>query len=134
MVGTYTKKGADSTDQKMTTLLTVLTSKHYLRVNSSCLYLVLHSSSSTRHAFEWVQAKAECLHVDFINKHLVLGGVEDGGLLNIGRVMYQNQVIVGKVCGFNIGKALLYFTDTIKREELSADSYEVLFLVFGSLV
>lgn len=59
-----------------------------------------------------------------IGKHLVVGGYENCKILNIGRGSYQEEVIVGKVCGYNIGNALMYFP--YKEKELFMKSYEVL--------
>ncbi|XP_063913026.1 uncharacterized protein LOC135129710 [Zophobas morio] len=74
--------------------------------------------------FVWLPAKACTLHTDIIGKHLVVGGYENGKLLNIGRGSYQEEVIVGKVCSYNIGNASLYFP--YKNQELNMDSYEIL--------
>jgi hypothetical protein len=55
---------------------------------------------------------------------LVIGGTESSKELNIGRISYQGEVIVGKVCGYNIGNALMYFP--YDNKEVTASSYEVL--------
>ena len=72
----------------------------------------------------WVPSTAANLHTDTIGKYLVPGGTENGKLLNIGRVSYQGEVIVGKVCGYNIGNALMFFP--YGKDEISVGSYEVL--------
>ncbi|KAJ8961143.1 hypothetical protein NQ318_008823 [Aromia moschata] len=82
--------------------------------------------SSTTQNFKWIPANAADLHVKCINLHLVRGGVENESVLNIGRVVYQNEIVVGKVCGFRVGKALMYFPDANKKKELHTESYEVL--------
>jgi hypothetical protein len=64
------------------------------------------------------------LHTDLVGRHLVLGGNESGKALNIGNISYQGEVIVGKVCGYNIGNALMYFP--YDNKEATASSYEVL--------
>lgn len=50
--------------------------------------------------------------------------MEWGKILNIGRVRYQGQLVIGKICSGTIGKAKLYFP--YKNEEVDIDSYEVL--------
>ncbi|RZB94398.1 uncharacterized protein BDFB_009378, partial [Asbolus verrucosus] len=72
----------------------------------------------------WVPTTASKLHTDTIGKHLVVGGTENGKVLNVGRVSYQGEIIVGKVCGYNIGNSLLFFP--YQNKEIHADSYEVL--------
>ncbi|XP_044252980.1 uncharacterized protein LOC123003961 [Tribolium madens] len=74
--------------------------------------------------FRWISSTASDLHVESIGKHLVVGGYENGKILNVGRGSYQEEAIVGKVCSYNIGKALMYFP--YKNEEINMDSYEVL--------
>ncbi|KAJ3617373.1 hypothetical protein MTP99_007102 [Tenebrio molitor] len=74
--------------------------------------------------FSWVSTTAAKLHTDLVGRHLVLGGNESGKALNIGRISYQGEVIVGKVCGYNIGNALMFFP--YENKEVSASSYEVL--------
>ncbi|KAH0819145.1 hypothetical protein GEV33_003646 [Tenebrio molitor] len=74
--------------------------------------------------FSWVSTTAAKLHTDLVGRHLVLGGNESGKALNIGRISYQGEVIVGKVCGYNIGDALMYFP--YDNKEVTASSYEVL--------
>ncbi|RZB94396.1 DUF3421 domain containing protein, partial [Asbolus verrucosus] len=74
--------------------------------------------------FSWVPATASRLHTELIGRHLVVGGTENGKILNIGRVTYQGEVIVGKVCGYNIGDAQMFFP--YQNKEISVSSYEVL--------
>jgi hypothetical protein len=74
--------------------------------------------------FSWVSTTAAKLHTDLVGRHLVLGGTESAKELNIGRISYQGEVIVGKVCGYNIGNALMYFP--YDNKEVTASSYEVL--------
>ncbi|EFA02201.1 hypothetical protein TcasGA2_TC007858 [Tribolium castaneum] len=80
--------------------------------------------SGHKENFSWVPGNAATLHLTTINKHLVSGGTEWGKVLNIGRVKYQGELIVGKVCSGTIGKAKLYFP--YKGEEIESDTYEVL--------
>ncbi|KAJ8961144.1 hypothetical protein NQ318_008824 [Aromia moschata] len=80
--------------------------------------------SSSKDNFKWVSANAKDIHLRFIGKHLVRGGVEYGLVSNIGRVLYQNEIVVGKVCGFSVGNANMYFP--YKNEEKSSSLYEVL--------
>ncbi|CAH1383066.1 unnamed protein product [Tenebrio molitor] len=72
----------------------------------------------------WVPATAAKLHTELAGKHLVAGGTENGKILNIGRVSYQGEVIVGKVCSYNVGNALMFFP--YHNNEISVKSYEVL--------
>ncbi|RZB94397.1 DUF3421 domain containing protein [Asbolus verrucosus] len=72
----------------------------------------------------WHPATASRLHTDFIGKHLVMGGTESGKAVNIGRVSYQGEVIVGKVCGYIIGNARMFFP--YQNAEVTVSSYEVL--------
>jgi hypothetical protein len=72
----------------------------------------------------WVPATAAKLHTELAGKHLVAGGTENGKTLNIGRVSYQGEVIVGKVCSYNVGNALMFFP--YHNNEISVKSYEVL--------
>ncbi|CAH1371055.1 unnamed protein product [Tenebrio molitor] len=74
--------------------------------------------------FVWVPGNAATLHLTTINKHLVPGGMEWGKVLNIGRVKYQGELIIGKVCSGTIGKAKLYFP--YKGAEITVSSYEIL--------
>ncbi|XP_018570728.1 uncharacterized protein LOC108910568 [Anoplophora glabripennis] len=74
--------------------------------------------------FKWVPANARTLHVQMINKHLVRGGVEYGLLTNIGRISYQGELLVAKVCSFSVGNAKLFYP--AGNREKSTDSYEVL--------
>ncbi|KAJ3617377.1 hypothetical protein MTP99_007105 [Tenebrio molitor] len=92
-------------------------------IHSSCECIKILCSPDL-HKFVWLPSTAATLHTDAIGKHLVIGGYENGKVLNIGRGSYQEEVIVGKVCGFNIGSALLYFP--YKGKELNMKSYEVL--------
>ncbi|KAJ8920601.1 hypothetical protein NQ315_004740 [Exocentrus adspersus] len=80
--------------------------------------------SSSKQNFEWYSATAKDLHLQMINKHLVQGGVDNDLITNIGRILYQGEVKVAKVCGFDVGNAKLYFP--AETEEKDADSYEVL--------
>ncbi|XP_018562462.1 uncharacterized protein LOC108904402 [Anoplophora glabripennis] len=80
--------------------------------------------SSSKENFKWFPADANRLHVQTINKHLVRGGVEYGLVSNIGRIKYQGELLVAKVCGFNVGNAKLFFP--AGNEEKHAESYEVL--------
>ncbi|RZC35800.1 DUF3421 domain containing protein, partial [Asbolus verrucosus] len=59
--------------------------------------------------FVWLPVTAQNLHTEIIGKHLVVGGTENGKVVNIGRGAYQEEVVVGKVCSYNIGNALMYF-------------------------
>jgi hypothetical protein len=72
----------------------------------------------------WVKTTAAKLHTDLIGKHLVVGGTENGKILNIGRASYQGEVIVGKVCSYNVGDASMFFP--YHNNEISVASYEVL--------
>jgi hypothetical protein len=74
--------------------------------------------------FVWVPGNSATLHLTTINKHLVPGGMEWGKVLNIGRVKYQGELIIGKVCSGTIGKAKLYFP--YKGAEITVSSYEIL--------
>jgi hypothetical protein len=74
--------------------------------------------------FSWVFTTAAKLNTHLVGRHLVLGGTESSKELNIGRISYQGEVIVGKVCGYNIGNALMYFP--YDNREATASSYEVL--------
>lgn len=58
------------------------------------------------------------------NKHMVRGGVEYGLVTSIGRILYQGQLLVAKVCGFNVGNAKLYYP--AQNVEKSTEAYEVL--------
>ncbi|XP_018562464.1 uncharacterized protein LOC108904403 [Anoplophora glabripennis] len=75
--------------------------------------------------FKWVSADAKRLHVQMTGKHLVPGGVEWNGLVtNIGRILYQGELLVAKVCGFNVGNAKLYYR--IGNGQKDTDYYEIL--------
>ncbi|KAJ3616393.1 hypothetical protein MTP99_003874 [Tenebrio molitor] len=74
--------------------------------------------------FSWVFTTAAKLNTHLVGRHLVIGGTESSKELNIGRISYQGEVIVGKVCGYNIGNALMYFP--YDNKEVTASSYEVL--------
>ncbi|XP_063917088.1 uncharacterized protein LOC135132817 [Zophobas morio] len=80
--------------------------------------------SSQPENLSWIPSTAANLHIDTIGQNLVPGGTENGKLLHIGRVSYQGEVIVGKVCGYNIGNALMFFP--YGKDEISVGSYEVL--------
>jgi hypothetical protein len=71
-----------------------------------------------------VKTTAAKLHTELIGKHLVVGGTENGKVLNIGRVSYQGEVIVGKVYSYSVGDALMFFP--YHSNETSVVSYEVL--------
>lgn len=75
----------------------------------------------------WIKTTASNLSTDSIGKHLVEGGTEDGLILNVGRVAFQGEVVVGKVCNYNLGNALLYFTHD--KKVYNSPNYEV--LVYG---
>ncbi|XP_063923018.1 uncharacterized protein LOC135137321 [Zophobas morio] len=83
---------------------------------------VLCSPNAT--CFQWKRAESTTLHSSTIGKHLVIGGFEDGKMINIGRAMFQGELVVGKVLGFQAEKAKLYFIHGDKEYEVS--SYEVL--------
>ncbi|XP_018562442.1 uncharacterized protein LOC108904397 [Anoplophora glabripennis] len=80
--------------------------------------------SSSKQNFKWVPADAKTLHAKMIKKHLVRGGVEHDLISNIGRISYQGEVIVSKVCGYKVGDAKLYFP--AGNKETNVESYEVL--------
>lgn len=80
--------------------------------------------SGHKENFAWISANAATLHLTTINKHLVSGGTEWGKVLNIGRIKYQGELIIGKVCSGTIGNAKLYFP--YKGEEIESTSYEIL--------
>lgn len=80
--------------------------------------------SSSKEKLKWVEANAKDLHVQMINRHAVRGGVEYGLVTNIGRISYQGELLVAKVCGFNVGNSNLFFP--AGNEEKRAASYEVL--------
>ncbi|RZC40625.1 DUF3421 domain containing protein [Asbolus verrucosus] len=80
--------------------------------------------SGDKNCFTWENAESSSLHLTTIGKHLVIGGFEDEKMLNFGRVMYQGELIVGKVFGFETEKAKLYFVHGEK--EFSVTSYQVL--------
>lgn len=69
-------------------------------------------------------ASSTDLHTSAINKILVIGGYEDDVIINIGRVMYQGELKIGKVLSSNIGKAHLYFVHNDNEKEVN--TYEVL--------
>ncbi|XP_063915498.1 uncharacterized protein LOC135131617 [Zophobas morio] len=72
----------------------------------------------------WIPTTAAKLHNDTAGKHVVIGGTEDEKVLNIGRVSFQGEVIVGKVCSYNTGSANLYFP--YDGQEIGVASYEIL--------
>ncbi|XP_044271138.1 uncharacterized protein LOC123015468 [Tribolium madens] len=74
--------------------------------------------------FSWERAESTSLHVTTIGKHLVIGGFEDGKYINIGRAMYQGELIVGKVLGFDPEKARLCFIH--EEKEIVVNSYQIL--------
>ncbi|XP_018562461.1 uncharacterized protein LOC108904401 [Anoplophora glabripennis] len=81
--------------------------------------------SSCKENFKWLPADAKTLHVKMINKHLVKGGVEwEGKVTNIGRILYQSELLVAKVCGYAVGDAKLFFP--AGNQEKTAETYEVL--------
>ncbi|KAJ3659097.1 hypothetical protein Zmor_010804 [Zophobas morio] len=100
---------------------TLTTSKEGIHVTSVGNKILC---SHHKHNFEWVPGQASTLHITTINKHLVPGGIEWGKVLNIGRIKYQGELIVGKVCSGTIGRAKLYFP--YKNEEIDVSSYEIL--------
>lgn len=59
-----------------------------------------------------------------VDKHVVLGGVEYDRISYIGRIFYEGEVIIAKVCGFNVGDAKFWFP--ADNEEKNVDCYEVL--------
>ncbi|EFA08774.2 uncharacterized protein LOC103314048 [Tribolium castaneum] len=99
----------------------VTASKEGIHTSSEAIKILC---STQAEKFRWIPSTACELHVETIGKHLVVGGYENGKILNIGRGSYQEEVIVGKVCSYNIGNALMYFP--YKNEEVTMDSYEVL--------
>jgi hypothetical protein len=74
--------------------------------------------------FSWEPAENKTLHSTTIGRHLVVGGYENGQKLNVGRVTYQNQMIVGKVLGYKAGNAGCYFV--FGDKEIGVGSYQVL--------
>ncbi|RZB40493.1 uncharacterized protein BDFB_011542, partial [Asbolus verrucosus] len=80
--------------------------------------------SKHKENFFWIPGNAATLHLTTIDKHLVSGGTEWGKILNIGRVKYQGEIIVGKVCSGTISNAKMYFP--YNRQEISVSSYEIL--------
>jgi len=76
--------------------------------------------------FEWLPANATHLH--FLELHrknkIVWGGVEEGRLLGIGRIMYQGHLLIGKILAGNIAKADLYFV--YKGQLKIVSEYEIL--------
>ncbi|KAF2887736.1 hypothetical protein ILUMI_18437 [Ignelater luminosus] len=74
--------------------------------------------------FEWVPTKKEDLHM-LIGRHFVVGGSEVGKTLYIGRVHYENRIIVGKFFNsvplVNYGLAIPY-----QGKPVNFNSFEVL--------
>ncbi|RZC36466.1 hypothetical protein BDFB_014844 [Asbolus verrucosus] len=77
--------------------------------------------------FSWMRTNAENFHADMINKHPVVGGydhVENKGVMNIGRVMYQGILKIGNVAAYYSENVRLYFPHN--DQEKNTRVYEVL--------
>lgn len=73
---------------------------------------------------KWIPTDAKKFHIQAINKHVVPGGVDSDDVTYIGRIFYQGELLVAKVCGYDTGDAKFWFP--AGNEEKNVDSYEVL--------
>ena len=80
--------------------------------------------TSNANFLSWENATGSDLHLTTTGKQLVIGGYEIGKMINVGRVMYQGELIVGKVLVYNKGAANLHFIGG--GTEVSVPSYQVL--------
>ncbi|KAJ3642674.1 hypothetical protein Zmor_025435 [Zophobas morio] len=81
--------------------------------------------SSNWNCFSWENANSTNLHMTTIGKQLVIGGCENGGsIVNLGRVMHQGELIVGKVLGYQAGNAKMFYVCGDKEHGVT--SYQVL--------
>lgn len=65
------------------------------------------------------------MHLTTSGKHVVIGGYLDDKIVNIGRVMYQGELVVGEVHGYNNENAKMYFIHR-NKEVVVVRSYQVL--------
>ncbi|XP_030765204.1 uncharacterized protein LOC115889366 [Sitophilus oryzae] len=72
----------------------------------------------------WVARSKTDAHILPANVHPVIGGMEDGQLLNIGKIHFQGQTIIGKILSGNIGDAIMYYV--YNNSEKAIHSYQVL--------
>lgn len=78
-------------------------------------------------SFKWVKVNDKEFFLQTLNKDLVRGGVEDGNIVNIGRIGFQGQIVTGKVITNSVDypdTAPMFFA--YKDKENKFTEYEVL--------
>ncbi|XP_030765221.1 uncharacterized protein LOC115889384 [Sitophilus oryzae] len=74
--------------------------------------------------FVWLPRTQANVHMLPDNVYPVIGGIEDGKYLYIGKIHYQGQTVIGKILSGHIGKALMYYAHN--NEEMAVDTYQLL--------
>ncbi|XP_050305819.1 uncharacterized protein LOC126742966 [Anthonomus grandis grandis] len=82
--------------------------------------------TDTPQMLEWITANKTHFHFLTMNKHVVRGGVQTDHWLSIGRVYYQNEIIIGKILSgrATINDAFMQYVHS--NDITTAYSYEVL--------
>ncbi|XP_063922957.1 uncharacterized protein LOC135137267 [Zophobas morio] len=80
--------------------------------------------TSSRSSLSWENTTNKELPLTTAGKRAVIGGHQHRGKLNVGRVLHQGELIVGKVHSIQPGQGEMYFVSGDK--EISVNSYQVL--------
>ncbi|KAJ3636612.1 hypothetical protein MTP99_000141 [Tenebrio molitor] len=76
--------------------------------------------------FEWVPTNATNLHLELLNRQVVIGGHEDGyGSVIVGRISYEGGTQIGKINAFTVGNSYFRWVD-IHKKEPGVTRYDVL--------
>ncbi|KAF2897472.1 hypothetical protein ILUMI_08702 [Ignelater luminosus] len=79
--------------------------------------------SKHKENLEWIQTKSEETHL-LTDRGLVVGGYEVGQTLNIGRLLYDGRVIIGKVFSHPLANKGLWIP--YNERPMNFQSYEIL--------
>ncbi|KAF2897471.1 hypothetical protein ILUMI_08701 [Ignelater luminosus] len=79
--------------------------------------------SKHKENLEWIQTKSDETHL-LTDRRLVVGGYEVGQTLNIGRLLYDGRVIVGKVFSYPLPNKGLWIP--YNERPMNFQSYEIL--------
>lgn len=78
-------------------------------------------------AFKWLRVNDKDFAIQTMNKVLVKGGFEDNYILNIGRIAFQGETVLGKVVTNSVdypGTAPMFYA--FRNQENRATIYEVM--------
>jgi hypothetical protein len=76
--------------------------------------------------FVWVATNSTNLHVEMVDRQMVIGGHEDDhGIIAVGRISYEGGTQIGKIDAFTVGDSHFRWVDSNKNEG-DVTSFDVL--------